>query len=159
MCYTPDTNSSPDSHTDTSNWQVCDPQLCWSNLQQASVSCPQSPSEIVHLNKNMCGYLRAARGSDHCTEMLWIIKITFLSRICRVAFLLELALLALQVKHQEVAAKCLKELKSAGEAVSNHNSLKASCWSLPLCCYWTYELMQEHWIWCPLIEVLYKRWD
>ncbi|XP_076025398.1 cilia- and flagella-associated protein 46 [Genypterus blacodes] len=34
----------------------------------------------------------------------------------KVAFLLELALLALQVKHQEVAAKCLKELKSAGEA-------------------------------------------
>ncbi|KAF7668645.1 hypothetical protein LDENG_00299490 [Lucifuga dentata] len=34
----------------------------------------------------------------------------------RVAFLLELALLALQVKHLEVAANCLKELKSAGEA-------------------------------------------
>ncbi|XP_041803927.1 cilia- and flagella-associated protein 46 [Chelmon rostratus] len=34
----------------------------------------------------------------------------------RVAFLLELALLALQVKHQKVAANCLKELKSAGEA-------------------------------------------
>ncbi|KAK1905517.1 Cilia- and flagella-associated protein 46 [Dissostichus eleginoides] len=34
----------------------------------------------------------------------------------RVGFLLELALLALQVKHQEVAADCLKELKSAGEA-------------------------------------------
>ncbi|XP_049456510.1 cilia- and flagella-associated protein 46 isoform X3 [Epinephelus fuscoguttatus] len=34
----------------------------------------------------------------------------------RVAFLLELALLALQVKHQEVAVDCLKELKSAGEA-------------------------------------------
>ncbi|XP_034078590.1 LOW QUALITY PROTEIN: cilia- and flagella-associated protein 46 [Gymnodraco acuticeps] len=34
----------------------------------------------------------------------------------RVSFLLELALLALQVKHQEVAADCLKELKSAGEA-------------------------------------------
>ncbi|XP_029377626.1 cilia- and flagella-associated protein 46 [Echeneis naucrates] len=34
----------------------------------------------------------------------------------RVAFLLELALLALQVKHQKVAAECLKELKSAREA-------------------------------------------
>ncbi|KAG7229993.1 hypothetical protein INR49_009713 [Caranx melampygus] len=34
----------------------------------------------------------------------------------RVAFLLELALLALQVKHQKVAADCLKELKSAREA-------------------------------------------
>ncbi|XP_070834007.1 cilia- and flagella-associated protein 46 [Chaetodon trifascialis] len=34
----------------------------------------------------------------------------------RVAFFLELALLALQVKHQKVAANCLKELKSAGEA-------------------------------------------
>ncbi|XP_071337384.1 cilia- and flagella-associated protein 46 isoform X2 [Trachinotus anak] len=34
----------------------------------------------------------------------------------RVAFLLELALLALQVKHQKVAANCLKELKSAREA-------------------------------------------
>ncbi|XP_026212735.1 cilia- and flagella-associated protein 46 isoform X2 [Anabas testudineus] len=33
----------------------------------------------------------------------------------RVAFLLELALLALQVKHQKVAADCLKELKSVGE--------------------------------------------
>uniref|UniRef100_A0A672I175 Uncharacterized protein n=1 Tax=Salarias fasciatus TaxID=181472 RepID=A0A672I175_SALFA len=40
-----------------------------------------------------------------------------LSGICRVAFLLELALLALQVKHQKVAADCLKELKSVGEAV------------------------------------------
>uniref|UniRef100_A0A3Q0SCE1 Cilia and flagella associated protein 46 n=1 Tax=Amphilophus citrinellus TaxID=61819 RepID=A0A3Q0SCE1_AMPCI len=40
-----------------------------------------------------------------------------LSGICRVAFLLELALLALQVKHQKVAADCLKELKSSGEAV------------------------------------------
>ncbi|XP_055083461.1 cilia- and flagella-associated protein 46 [Periophthalmus magnuspinnatus] len=34
----------------------------------------------------------------------------------RVAFLLELALLALQTKHQEVAADCLKELKTAEEA-------------------------------------------
>ncbi|XP_063348312.1 cilia- and flagella-associated protein 46 [Pelmatolapia mariae] len=34
----------------------------------------------------------------------------------RVAFLLELAMLALQVKHQKVAADCLKELKSSGEA-------------------------------------------
>ncbi|XP_051232115.1 cilia- and flagella-associated protein 46 [Dicentrarchus labrax] len=34
----------------------------------------------------------------------------------RSAFLLELALLALQVRHQKVAASCLKELKSAGEA-------------------------------------------
>uniref|UniRef100_A0A3Q4HM04 Cilia and flagella associated protein 46 n=1 Tax=Neolamprologus brichardi TaxID=32507 RepID=A0A3Q4HM04_NEOBR len=34
-----------------------------------------------------------------------------------IAFLLELALLALQVKHQKVAADCLKELKSSGEAV------------------------------------------
>ncbi|XP_047198342.1 cilia- and flagella-associated protein 46 [Hippoglossus stenolepis] len=34
----------------------------------------------------------------------------------RVAFLLELALLALQVKHQKVAADCLKELKLAREA-------------------------------------------
>ncbi|KAK5853567.1 hypothetical protein PBY51_014709 [Eleginops maclovinus] len=34
----------------------------------------------------------------------------------RVAFFLELALLALQVKHQEVAADCLNELKLAGEA-------------------------------------------
>ncbi|XP_069395061.1 cilia- and flagella-associated protein 46 isoform X1 [Paralichthys olivaceus] len=34
----------------------------------------------------------------------------------RVAYLLELALLALQVKHQKVAADCLKELKSAREA-------------------------------------------
>ncbi|XP_060943811.1 cilia- and flagella-associated protein 46 [Limanda limanda] len=34
----------------------------------------------------------------------------------RVAFLLELALLALQVKHQKVAANCLKELKLAREA-------------------------------------------
>ncbi|KAM6916250.1 cilia- and flagella-associated protein 46 [Xenentodon cancila] len=34
----------------------------------------------------------------------------------RVAFFLELALLALQMKHQKVAASCLKELKSAGEA-------------------------------------------
>lgn len=42
-----------------------------------------------------------------------------LSGICRVAFLLELALLALHVKHQKVAASCLKELKSVGEAVSS----------------------------------------
>ncbi|XP_059214821.1 cilia- and flagella-associated protein 46 [Centropristis striata] len=34
----------------------------------------------------------------------------------RVAFLLELALLALQAKHQDVAVECVKELKSAGEA-------------------------------------------
>ncbi|KAI3362965.1 hypothetical protein L3Q82_011639 [Scortum barcoo] len=34
----------------------------------------------------------------------------------RVAFLLELALLALQVKHQRVAADCLKELKTVGDA-------------------------------------------
>ncbi|XP_032397492.1 cilia- and flagella-associated protein 46 isoform X2 [Etheostoma spectabile] len=34
----------------------------------------------------------------------------------RVAFLLELALLALQVKHKELADDCLKELKSSGEA-------------------------------------------
>ncbi|XP_034754581.1 cilia- and flagella-associated protein 46 isoform X3 [Etheostoma cragini] len=34
----------------------------------------------------------------------------------RVAFLLELALLALQVKHKELADDCLKELKSLGEA-------------------------------------------
>ncbi|CAB1430487.1 unnamed protein product [Pleuronectes platessa] len=34
----------------------------------------------------------------------------------RVAFLLELALMALQVKHQKVAADCLKELKLAREA-------------------------------------------
>ncbi|XP_056903879.1 cilia- and flagella-associated protein 46 isoform X4 [Takifugu flavidus] len=34
----------------------------------------------------------------------------------RAAFLLELALLALHVKHQKVAASCLKELKSVGEA-------------------------------------------
>ncbi|XP_045926168.1 cilia- and flagella-associated protein 46 isoform X3 [Micropterus dolomieu] len=34
----------------------------------------------------------------------------------RVAFLLELALLALQMKHQKVAANCLKELKSVGDA-------------------------------------------
>lgn len=34
-----------------------------------------------------------------------------LSGICRVALLLELALLALQVKQQKVAADCLKELK------------------------------------------------
>ncbi|XP_041867180.1 cilia- and flagella-associated protein 46 isoform X2 [Melanotaenia boesemani] len=34
----------------------------------------------------------------------------------RVAFLLELALLALQVKHQKVVTDCLKELKSAGQA-------------------------------------------
>ncbi|XP_044070722.1 cilia- and flagella-associated protein 46 isoform X2 [Siniperca chuatsi] len=33
----------------------------------------------------------------------------------RVAFLLELALLALQMKHQKVAADCLKELKSVGD--------------------------------------------
>ncbi|XP_047458245.1 cilia- and flagella-associated protein 46 isoform X2 [Mugil cephalus] len=34
----------------------------------------------------------------------------------RVAFLLELALLALQVRHQKIAVDCLKELKSSGEA-------------------------------------------
>ncbi|XP_028324506.1 cilia- and flagella-associated protein 46 isoform X2 [Gouania willdenowi] len=34
----------------------------------------------------------------------------------RCAFLLELALLALQVKHQKLATDCLKELKSAGQA-------------------------------------------
>ncbi|XP_029305800.1 cilia- and flagella-associated protein 46 isoform X3 [Cottoperca gobio] len=34
----------------------------------------------------------------------------------RIAFLLELALLAFQVKHQEVAVDCFKELRSAGEA-------------------------------------------
>ncbi|XP_026165910.1 cilia- and flagella-associated protein 46 isoform X3 [Mastacembelus armatus] len=34
----------------------------------------------------------------------------------RVSFLLELALVALQVKHQKLAIDCLKELKSAGEA-------------------------------------------
>ncbi|XP_042358180.1 cilia- and flagella-associated protein 46 [Plectropomus leopardus] len=39
----------------------------------------------------------------------------------RVAFLLELALLALQVKHQEVAVECLKELKSArGASIGQH---------------------------------------
>lgn len=47
-----------------------------------------------------------------------------LSGICRVAFLLELALLALHVKHQKVAASCLKELKSVGEAVSSQRSLQ-----------------------------------
>ncbi|MEQ2159092.1 hypothetical protein GOODEAATRI_018976, partial [Goodea atripinnis] len=36
----------------------------------------------------------------------------------RVAFLLELALLSLQVKHQKVAADCLKQLRLAGEVVS-----------------------------------------
>ncbi|KAM4591923.1 cilia- and flagella-associated protein 46-like [Odontesthes bonariensis] len=41
---------------------------------------------------------------------------TFIQPSDRVAFLLELALLALQVKHQKVAADCVKELKSAGEA-------------------------------------------
>uniref|UniRef100_A0A3B4YJ43 Cilia and flagella associated protein 46 n=1 Tax=Seriola lalandi dorsalis TaxID=1841481 RepID=A0A3B4YJ43_SERLL len=49
-----------------------------------------------------------------------------LSGICRVAFLLELALLALQVKHQKVAADCLKELKLAREAVSVRYSFKTS---------------------------------
>lgn len=38
--------------------------------------------------------------------------------VCRGASLLELAVLALQAKHQKVAEECLKELKSAGEAVS-----------------------------------------
>lgn len=49
-----------------------------------------------------------------------------LSGICRVGFLLELAVLALQVKHQKVVAKCLKELKSSGEAVSTRYSLETS---------------------------------
>ncbi|CAK6962375.1 cilia- and flagella-associated protein 46 [Scomber scombrus] len=43
-------------------------------------------------------------------------QITPIKPADRVAFLLELALLASQVKHQKVAAECLKELKSAGEA-------------------------------------------
>lgn len=49
-----------------------------------------------------------------------------LSGICRVALLLELALLALQEKHQKVAANCLEELKSAEEAVSTRYSLETS---------------------------------
>uniref|UniRef100_A0A3B4VED7 Cilia and flagella associated protein 46 n=1 Tax=Seriola dumerili TaxID=41447 RepID=A0A3B4VED7_SERDU len=57
-----------------------------------------------------------------------------LSGICRVAFLLELALLALQVKHQKVAADCLKELKLAREAVSVRYSFKTSG-SKVLCCH------------------------
>uniref|UniRef100_UPI0037E7646D cilia- and flagella-associated protein 46 n=1 Tax=Semicossyphus pulcher TaxID=241346 RepID=UPI0037E7646D len=44
----------------------------------------------------------------------------------RVAFLLELALLALQLKHQKVAADCLKELKSAGEP-SNGQRIIMEC--------------------------------
>nr|XP_029134601.1 cilia- and flagella-associated protein 46 [Labrus bergylta] len=44
----------------------------------------------------------------------------------RVAFLLELAFLALQLKHQKVAADCLKELKSAGEA-SNGQRILMEC--------------------------------
>ncbi|XP_074531827.1 cilia- and flagella-associated protein 46 isoform X2 [Halichoeres trimaculatus] len=44
----------------------------------------------------------------------------------RVAFLLELALLALQLKHQKVAADCLKELKSAEEA-SNSQRIIMEC--------------------------------
>lgn len=47
-----------------------------------------------------------------------------LSGICRVALLLELAQLALQVKQQKVAADCLKELKSMGEAVSVRYSVE-----------------------------------
>lgn len=70
----------------------------------------------------------------------------FLLGICRVSFLLELALLALQVKHQEVAANCLKELKSAGEAVSVRYSLNTSG------CYCTYHKHMQMCagIWHPL---------
>ncbi|KAM7385133.1 hypothetical protein PAMP_001229 [Pampus punctatissimus] len=44
------------------------------------------------------------------------LQITPIQPADRVAFLLELAVLALQVKHQKVAADCLKKLKSTGEA-------------------------------------------
>ncbi|KAM7408201.1 hypothetical protein PAMA_002070 [Pampus argenteus] len=44
------------------------------------------------------------------------LQITPIQPADRVAFLLELAVLALQVKHQKVAANCLKKLKSMGEA-------------------------------------------
>ncbi|CAJ1066948.1 LOW QUALITY PROTEIN: cilia- and flagella-associated protein 46 [Xyrichtys novacula] len=44
----------------------------------------------------------------------------------RVAFLMELALLALQLKHQKVAADCLEELNSAGEA-SNGQRIIMEC--------------------------------
>ncbi|XP_078788201.1 cilia- and flagella-associated protein 46 isoform X5 [Oryzias latipes] len=41
----------------------------------------------------------------------------------RAGSLIELAVLALQVKHQKVAEECLKELKSAGEASIDHRLL------------------------------------
>ncbi|XP_044228761.1 cilia- and flagella-associated protein 46 isoform X1 [Thunnus albacares] len=44
------------------------------------------------------------------------LQITPIQPADRVSFLLELALLALQAKHQKVAADCLKELKSVEEA-------------------------------------------
>lgn len=56
-----------------------------------------------------------------------------LSGICRVALLLELALLALQVKQQKVAADCLKELKSMGEAVSVRYSVEPQAVVAPYC--------------------------
>uniref|UniRef100_A0A3P9P3C7 Cilia and flagella associated protein 46 n=1 Tax=Poecilia reticulata TaxID=8081 RepID=A0A3P9P3C7_POERE len=53
-------------------------------------------------------------------------KLCFLSGICRVTFLLELALLSLQVKDQEVAADCWEQLKLAEEVVSVNILFKTS---------------------------------
>uniref|UniRef100_A0AAV2JLJ3 Alkylated DNA repair protein AlkB homologue 8 N-terminal domain-containing protein n=1 Tax=Knipowitschia caucasica TaxID=637954 RepID=A0AAV2JLJ3_KNICA len=50
----------------------------------------------------------------------------------RVAFLLELAMLALQTKHQKVAADCLKELKTAKEAQSASQRIIMECISVEI---------------------------
>ncbi|KAM6997214.1 cilia- and flagella-associated protein 46 [Tautogolabrus adspersus] len=61
--------------------------------------------------------------SCQCSTLTFIYK---MQDFKKVAFLLELALLALQLKYQKVAADCLKELKSAGDA-SNGQRIIMEC--------------------------------
>lgn len=86
--------------------------------------CPL-PKPSTTINPHM-DFRRAVHSSDYYTVSVVNCINYVLSGICRVAFLLELALLALQVKHQKIAVDCLKELKSSGEAVSVRYSLKTS---------------------------------
>lgn len=66
--------------------------------------------------------------------------------VCRAGSLIELAVLALQVKHQKVAEECLKELKSAGEAVSVQCVLKTCCRRS------TEEKKMDSWLWHALLK-------
>lgn len=96
------------------------------HLSTFPVLSEKSPTTIKTTHGSPGASARLVHGSDCRPECVVNCINYVLSGICRVAFLLELALLALQVKHQKVAAECLKELKSAGEAVSVPYSLKTS---------------------------------